>query len=106
MMDFKGKVIFIIVGPPGAGKGTQAELLSQKLNIPHISTGAILRKTFSKKTDDAEILKEKSLSESGKLVTPSFALGCLIKEMKELGGNFIIDGSPRTRIRRIQCGYG
>ena len=62
MMQLK----IVLLGPPGAGKGTQAKFISEKYSIPHISTGDIFRKNIAEKTQLG--LKEKSYLDAGKLV--------------------------------------
>ena len=85
----------IFFGPPGAGKGTQANKISKNLNIPHLSTGDILRKKLLDEDNLANELKE--IMSSGNLVSDkilnSIVSSRLIKESKN---GFILDGYPRT----------
>ena len=85
----------IFFGPPGAGKGTQANKISEYLNIPHLSTGDILRKKLLDKDNLANELK--AIMSSGNLVSDeilnSIVSSRLIKESKN---GFILDGYPRT----------
>ena len=67
----------ILLGPPGAGKGTQAEVISNELKIPHISTGDILRESIRNKTSLGE--EAKKIMDQGKLVSDEIILG-IIKE--------------------------
>ena len=67
----------ILLGAPGAGKGTQAEIISEKLNIPTISTGAILRQAMKDGTEMG--LKAKSFIEAGALVPDEVIIG-IVKE--------------------------
>lgn len=86
----------IIFGAPGVGKGTQAKIISEKLNIKHISTGDILRGAVSKQTETG--LKAKEYMDKGELV-PDNIMGLLVKEAlssKECDRGFILDGYPRT----------
>ena len=86
----------ILLGPPGAGKGTQAEFISNKLNIPHISTGDILRESISNKTSLGD--QAKKIMDQGNLVSDEIILG-IIKERlseKDCIGGFLFDGFPRT----------
>ena len=62
----------ILLGPPGAGKGTQAELISKKLNIPHISTGDILRESIRNNTLLGE--QAKKIMDQGNLVSDEIIL--------------------------------
>ena len=71
----------ILLGPPGAGKGTQAELISKKLNIPHISTGDILRESIRNNTSLGE--QAKKIMDQGNLVSDEIILG-IIKERVSL----------------------
>ena len=83
-------------GAPGVGKGTQAKLLAEKLSIPHISTGDILRSSIKNETPLG--LKAKSIVESGGLVPDDLMAG-LIKDVLSQKGcdkGFILDGYPRT----------
>lgn len=83
-------------GAPGVGKGTQAKILADKLNVPHISTGDILRNSIKNKTPLG--LKAKEIVESGYLV-PDDLMADLIKEVlsgKACEKGFILDGYPRT----------
>ncbi|CUS82590.1 Adenylate kinase, partial [Candidatus Kryptonium thompsonii] len=86
----------IIFGPPGVGKGTQAQILSQKLNIPHISTGDMLREAVKNQTELG--LKAKSFMDKGELVPDDVMIG-IIKEVlssERCKNGFILDGFPRT----------
>ena len=86
----------IFLGAPGAGKGTQAEVISQKLNIPTISTGNIIREALKNETEMG--LKAKSFIEAGKLVPDDVVIG-IIKERlakDDCKNGFILDGFPRT----------
>lgn len=88
------KLVFF--GPPGSGKGTQADLLANKLDIQHLSTGDILRKKLKNK-DEQSLQLQKILS-TGNLV-PDEHLNQIITEQilsKESANGFILDGYPRT----------
>jgi adenylate kinase len=101
MKLFNDKIAVMIMGAPGSGKGTQAELLSKKLDLFHFDTGRFLRKTLysPQAKKDKEIQKEKKLNESGRLNTPSWVLKIVsgrIKEISKLGQSVVFSGSPRT----------
>ncbi len=86
----------ILFGAPGVGKGTQAKILSSKLNIPHISTGDILRSAIDKKTPLG--LEAKKIMDKGELVPDKIMAGIIrdtLKEERNKNG-FILDGFPRT----------
>ena len=86
----------ILLGPPGAGKGTQAEVISNELKIPHISTGDILRESIRNKTSLGE--EAKKIMDRGKLVSDEIILG-IIKERvskDDCKFGFLFDGFPRT----------
>ena len=88
------KIIFF--GAPGAGKGTQAEIVSEKLGIPTISTGAIIRSAIKEGTEMG--LAAKAKIEAGGLVPDEVVIG-IIKErlaMDDCANGFILDGFPRT----------
>ena len=86
----------ILLGAPGAGKGTQAEILGRLLSIPTISTGNILRAAMKEGTEVG--LKAKSYVESGKLVPDDVIIG-IVKErlaQPDCENGYILDGVPRT----------
>lgn len=86
----------ILLGAPGAGKGTQAEILSKLLNIPTISTGNILRAAMKNGTPVG--LKAKEYVDSGRLVPDDVIIG-IIKErlaQDDCANGYILDGVPRT----------
>ena len=88
------KIIFL--GAPGAGKGTQADILAEKLGIPTISTGAIIREALKCGTEMG--LKAKKFIEAGELVPDDVVIG-IIKERlakSDCQNGFILDGFPRT----------
>ena len=86
----------ILLGAPGAGKGTQAEILSRLLDIPTISTGNILRAAMKAGTEVG--LKAKSYVESGKLVPDDVIIGIIRDRLAEpdCAKGYILDGVPRT----------
>ena len=86
----------ILLGAPGAGKGTQAEILSAKLGIPTISTGNILRAAIKDGTPIG--LEAKSYMDAGKLVPDSVIIGIVAQrlEQPDCANGFILDGVPRT----------
>jgi adenylate kinase len=86
----------ILLGPPGAGKGTQAEKLVAKLKIPQISTGDLLR---AKKNEDSELGRTvKKIMETGSLVTDEIVIKMVEERLAEsdCADGFILDGFPRT----------
>ncbi len=88
------KIIFL--GAPGAGKGTQAEIVSERLSIPSISTGAIIREAIKTGTEMGK--EAKKYTESGALVPDAVVIG-IIKERlnkEDCANGFILDGFPRT----------
>ena len=85
----------IFFGPPGAGKGTQAKIISNHLNIPHLSTGDILRKKLLDKDTLANELNK--IMSSGNLVSDDILNSIVSSQLKnEVKNGFILDGYPRT----------
>ena len=86
----------IFLGAPGAGKGTQAEIVSEKLAIPTVSTGNIIRAALKNGTPMG--LKAKEYIESGKLVPDEVVIGIIKDRLAEedCANGFILDGFPRT----------
>ena len=86
----------ILLGAPGAGKGTQAEIISEKYNIPTISTGNIIRAALKNGTEMG--LKAKAYTEKGELVPDDVVIGIIKERLAEsdCDGGFILDGFPRT----------
>jgi adenylate kinase len=86
----------ILLGAPGAGKGTQARVITQTLGIPHISTGAIFRQNVQQGTPLG--LLAKSFMEKGELVTDDI-VNKMVRErlrLPDCGSGFLLDGYPRT----------
>lgn len=86
----------IFLGAPGAGKGTQAEIVSKKLSIPTVSTGNIIRAALKDETEMG--LKAKEYIEAGKLVPDDVVIGIIKDRLSEndCAKGFILDGFPRT----------
>lgn len=86
----------ILLGAPGAGKGTQAEVLSKQLSIPTISTGNILRAAIKNGTPTG--LKAKSFMDAGQLVPDEVIIGIITERLAEAdcANGYILDGVPRT----------
>ena len=86
----------ILLGAPGAGKGTQAEIISKKLSIPTISTGNILRAAVKNETPVG--LKAKAYMESGALVPDEVIIGIVQERLAQAdcANGYILDGMPRT----------
>lgn len=89
-------MVLILLGPPGAGKGTQAKLLSVELGVPHISTGDMFRDHAARGTELG--LKVKAIMAAGGLVTDDVT-NAMVKERlarPDVAPGFILDGYPRT----------
>ncbi len=86
----------VILGPPGAGKGTQAELLSETLGIPHISTGDLFRANIGQGTPIG--LEAKKYLDAGELVPPEITVNMVRERLAEpdAAKGFILDGFPRS----------
>ncbi|MCL1806409.1 MAG: adenylate kinase [Oscillospiraceae bacterium] len=89
-------MVLILLGAPGSGKGTQAAMISQKLALPVISTGDILRAAIRDKTDIG--VKAKSFVDEGKLVPDEIVAEALRQRLEggDCAGGYILDGFPRT----------
>ncbi|RKN08110.1 adenylate kinase [Streptomyces radicis] len=86
----------VLVGPPGAGKGTQAALLAERLSIPHISTGDLFRANISQGTELGEQVK--SILSEGGLVPDEVTVAMAADRMArpDAAGGFLLDGFPRN----------
>ncbi|HEX7410091.1 MAG TPA: adenylate kinase [Candidatus Binatia bacterium] len=86
----------VLMGPPGAGKGTQAKLLAQRFGAPHISSGDLLRSAVKRKTGMG--LQAKRYMDRGELVPDDVVFGAVEERLREAdcAKGFILDGFPRT----------
>lgn len=85
----------VLLGPPGAGKGTQAKKLQQKFNLTHISTGDIFRANIKNKTELGQEVEK--YTSAGKLVPDALTIAMLWDRLdQEKEKNFLLDGFPRT----------
>ncbi|MBQ0996901.1 adenylate kinase [Streptomyces nigra] len=86
----------VLVGPPGAGKGTQAAFLANNLSIPHISTGDLFRANISQQTDLGKLAK--SYMDAGNLVPDEVTIGMAKDRMEQPDAEhgFLLDGFPRN----------
>jgi len=92
-------VKIVLLGPPGAGKGTQAKSISNKYSIPHISTGDIFRKNISKNTPLG--VEAKSYMDKGQLVPDEVTIN-MVKDrlvQDDCNDGYLLDGFPRTVIQ-------
>ena len=92
----------LLFGAPGVGKGTQAKLLSAKFNIPHISTGDILRQAVKDRTDLGK--KADEIMSRGDLVPDEVMIGIIKERLSktDCSNGFILDGFPRTINQAVQ----
>lgn len=92
----------ILIAPPAAGKGTQAKLISEKYNIPHISTGYLLRDEIKKETTLG--LKLKEIMDKGDLIDDATILNLLKKRLSssDCSNGYILDGYPRNISQAIE----
>jgi adenylate kinase len=90
------RLAIIMLGPPGAGKGTQARLMSETLKLPHISTGDMLREALKNETELGK--KAKAFMESGALVPDELVDAIVAERLKreDCEKGLILDGYPRT----------
>jgi adenylate kinase len=86
----------ILLGPPGAGKGTQAQRIAQRYHLPHLSTGDMFRDNIARETEVGR--KAKSLMERGELVPDEIVLGMVEDRISQpdCAKGFVFDGFPRT----------
>ena len=86
----------ILLGPPGAGKGTQAEIICKNFSIPHISTGDMLREAIASETATGKLAKE--IMDAGNLVSDDVIISLVKDRIKEedCKNGFLFDGFPRT----------
>ena len=84
----------ILLGAPGAGKGTQASVISRELDIPTISTGNMIREAISNATPLG--LAAKDIIAKGQLLIDDIVIGIVKEKLKTVDGSYILDGFPRT----------
>ena len=87
----------ILLGPPGAGKGTQCKRIADKYEITHLSSGDILR---AERAAGSELgHKAQSYMDSGQLVPDDVIINMMIEAMRKAGGGYVLDGFPRTVVQ-------
>ncbi|MDP2598397.1 MAG: nucleoside monophosphate kinase [Candidatus Liptonbacteria bacterium] len=95
------KIVVVLYGPPGSGKGTQANLLEKKFDLIHFDTGRFLEAVVHdpKRQDEALVKRERKFFDGGQLMTPSFVLGEVSREARRIHKadfGIVFSGSPRT----------
>jgi adenylate kinase len=90
-------VKLILLGPPGAGKGTQCKRIADRYEIVHLSSGDILRAERSEGTELGN--KAQKYMDSGRLVPDDIIIGMMIDAMKKAAGGYVLDGFPRTVVQ-------
>jgi len=92
----------VLVGPPGAGKGTQAQLIAARLQIPHVSTGDIFRENVSEKTELGK--QAKTFMDAGDLVPDEITVAMVRDRLAkpDAHAGFILDGFPRNLVQAEQ----
>ncbi len=101
-MESFGKKLIILIGPPGSGKGTQAEMLAEKLGLFHLQTSKLGEAKINNPElvkNNLEIAEAKQLYDSGKLWPHTWTASLVIEkveEMASLGKGIVLDGSPRV----------
>jgi adenylate kinase len=90
------KTFIILLGPPGAGKGTQAQLISEKLKLPHISSGDIFRENLKQQTELGKLAK--TFMDKGELVPDDLTISMIRDRLSRPDGQngALLDGFPRT----------
>ncbi len=91
------KYNLLLLGPPGAGKGTQAQVLAHKYNLIRLDTGSLIRAAIQSGTDLG--LKAKEFVSAGKLIPDTLVINLILNELKkikEMDRNFLLDGFPRN----------
>jgi adenylate kinase len=89
----------VLLGPPGAGKGTQAVLISKKFEIPHISTGEMLRSAVASGSELGR--RVKSIMDAGELVSDDVIMEVVVDRLQQpdCAAGFLLDGIPRTLVQ-------
>lgn len=95
-MDFSGQHI-IIMGSPGSGKSTQAELLARRLQVPHVSTGDIYRALSEENTESGRRIKD--ILTTGGLIDDSTTFEQIDRHLAKIKGNCVVEGFPRTLVQ-------
>lgn len=89
----------VLLGAPGSGKGTQATILTERLGVPHISTGELLRAAVKAGTELG--VKARAVMDRGELVSDEIMLGLIEERLQaaDVDGGFILDGYPRNLVQ-------
>ena len=93
------QIRLVFLGPPGCGKGTQADKISQEYSVRHLATGDMLRAAIAAKNESG--LQAKSFMDAGKLVPDELVIQMIRDAIKgdECANGFVLDGFPRTTIQ-------
>ncbi|MCD4831443.1 MAG: adenylate kinase [Anaerohalosphaeraceae bacterium] len=93
-------MIIVLLGPPGAGKGTQCKRIIEKYNLTHLSSGDILRK---ERSDGSELGKKaQSFMDSGQLVPDDVIISMMVSAINASDGGCVLDGFPRTTVQAVE----
>jgi adenylate kinase len=95
-------MVIVLLGPPGAGKGTQCKRIVERYRLVHLSSGDILRSERAKGTELGK--KARQYMDSGKLVPDQVIIEMMVGAITSAGGNCVLDGFPRTVVQAEELG--